>query len=57
MNFGEIEPAHTEQLIRHHRLEASFHMDHRIEQKIWQYVSEGKKETCCSIWKALKWRA
>lgn len=44
MNFDEIEPAYTEQLIRHHRLEASFHMDHRIEQKIWQYVSEGKKE-------------
>ena len=43
-NLDEIEPAHTEQVIRDLRLESSFHLDHQIEQKIWQYVKEGKKE-------------
>jgi YSIRK-targeted surface antigen transcriptional regulator len=44
MNFDEIEPTHIEQAIRHLRLETSFHLDHKTEQKIWQYVKEGKKE-------------
>jgi YesN/AraC family two-component response regulator len=44
MNFDEIGPAYTDQVIRHLRLDSSFHLDHQIEQKIWQYVREGKKE-------------
>ena len=44
MYSEEIEPTHIEQLVRHRRLEASFHMDYRVEQKIWQYVKEGDKE-------------
>ena len=44
MYSEEIEPTDIEQLVRHRRLEASFHMDYRVEQKIWQYVKEGDKE-------------
>ena len=43
-NFEKFEPVHIEQLIRNRRLDASFHMDYRIEQKIWQCVKEGDKE-------------
>lgn len=44
MKDDEREPVHTEQALRHLRLESSFHLDHQIEQKILQYVREGKKE-------------
>ncbi|MBT2575198.1 AraC family transcriptional regulator [Bacillus sp. ISL-51] len=44
MNSEEIEPTHIEQVVRHRRLDASFHMDYRVEQKIWQCVKEGDKE-------------
>ncbi|KAA8745403.1 helix-turn-helix domain-containing protein [Paenibacillus sp. UASWS1643] len=43
-NSEEIESSHIEQLVRHRRLDASFHMDYRVEQKIWQCVKEGDKE-------------
>ncbi|MED4816398.1 helix-turn-helix transcriptional regulator [Bacillus atrophaeus] len=44
MNSEEIEPTHIEQVVHHRRLNASFHMDYRVEQKIWQCVKEGDKE-------------
>ena len=42
--LDDIEKKQTDQIIRDNRLEYSFHLDHQIEQKIWQYVKEGKKE-------------
>lgn len=39
-----MEKVQIEQTIRDNRLENAFHLDHQIEQKIWQYVKEGKKE-------------
>lgn len=38
------EKVQIEQTIRENRLENTLHLDHQIEQKIWQYVKEGKKE-------------
>lgn len=43
-NSEKSEPAHIEQLIRNRRLDASFHMDYGVEQKIWQCVKEGDKD-------------
>lgn len=43
-NSEKFEATHIEQLIRHRRIDASFHMDYRVEQKIWQCVKEGDKE-------------
>lgn len=43
-NSEKSEPAHIEQLIRNRRLDASFHMDYGVEQKIWQCVKEGDKK-------------
>lgn len=43
-HLDTIENRQTEQEIRTLRLEHDFHLDHQIEQKIWQYVKEGKRE-------------
>ncbi|MFP7493900.1 helix-turn-helix domain-containing protein [Terribacillus saccharophilus] len=38
----ETEP--VEDLLRQRRFDATFHMEYRDEQKIWQYIKEGNKE-------------
>ncbi|MBD7971214.1 helix-turn-helix transcriptional regulator [Paenibacillus gallinarum] len=43
-NSEKSEATHFEQLLRNRRLDASFHMDYGVEQKIWQCVKEGDKE-------------
>ena len=42
--LDDREKMEIEQTVRDNRLEYAFHLDYKIEQKIWQYVKEGKKE-------------
>ncbi|WP_010291199.1 helix-turn-helix domain-containing protein [Kurthia massiliensis] len=44
LEIMDLEKIHIEQTIRDNRLGNALHLDHQIEQKIWQYVKEGKKE-------------